>query len=151
MNDSVEILATPLVLADVVARVTDESVGGIDVFLGTTRAERRGDGVELAALDYEAYAEMALEQMRRLIGRARERWPIVRAVVHHRVGRVEVTRPSVIIAVACPHRGDAFAACRFLIDELKQSVTIWKREVWADGSMTWVHPETGVVERVGSR
>ena len=147
-QDVVEIHAAPLELDRVVRAVSAATAGGIDLFLGTTRSERRHDGIDLVALDYEAYAEMAITQMNALIAAARERWPIVRAAILHRVGRVEVTQPSVIIAVACPHRSDAFEACRFLIDDLKKSVTIWKREVWADGSMTWVHPETGVVEHV---
>jgi molybdopterin synthase catalytic subunit len=120
--------------------VTDASAGGIDVFLGTTRSERSSDGRELIALDYDAYREMALKQMHELAGRARETFPVVRLALLHRVGRVKVGEPSVIIAVSCPHRGDAFNACRFLIDALKADVAIWKKEVWSDGSTSWVHP-----------
>ena len=120
--------------------VTDPRAGGIDVFLGTTRAERNAAGQDLLALDYEAYAEMAVGRMRQLAATARERWPVVRLALLHRTGRVPVAEPSVVIAVACPHRGDAFAACRWLIDALKADVPIWKQEVWADGSATWVHP-----------
>ena len=115
----------------------DPAAGGIDVFIGTTRAERHADGRELVALDYEAYPEMALSQMRELARRARERWPVVRLALLHRVGRVAVGQPSVVVAVACPHRGEAFEACRWLIDTLKAEVPIWKKEVWADGSGTW--------------
>ena len=116
----------------------DAAAGGIDVFIGTTRAETHADGRELVALDYEAYPEMALSQMRDLARRARARWPVVRLALLHRVGRVAVGQPSVVVAVACPHRAEAFEACRWLIDTLKAEVPIWKKEVWADGSGTWV-------------
>jgi len=122
--------------------VSDGAAGGIAVFLGTTRSERSADGRDLLALDYEAYEEMALKQMRELAAEARRRWPVVKLALLHRIGRVEIAKPSVIIAVSTPHRGDAFECCRFLIDQLKKSVAIWKKEVWSDGSGTWVHPVT---------
>ena len=138
--DWIEISPQSLDVAAAVAFVTDGRAGGIDVFLGTTRAETSKDGRELVALDYEAYEQMAGEQLRALAVRARAQWPIVKLALLHRVGRVEVGAPSVIIAVSTPHRADAFAACKWLIDALKQDVAIWKKEVWADGSGTWVHP-----------
>jgi molybdopterin synthase catalytic subunit len=128
---------------DAVAFVTHPAAGGIDVFLGTTRAEKSGDNGELIALDYEAYEEMALPQMRDLAKRAREKWPIVKLAILHRVGRVAVGEPSVIIAVSTPHRADAFTACKYLIDSLKAEVAIWKKEIWSDGSGSWVHPPAG--------
>lgn len=145
MTDRVALTAWPLDEAAAIRAVVDPKAGGIDVFLGTTRSETRGDGVELVALDYDAYEEMAVAQMRELVGRARERFPIVGVAILHRTGLVKLGEASVVIAVSCPHRGDAFDACRFLIDELKKSVTIWKKEVWADGSTSWIHPDTGVV------
>lgn len=138
MNDWIEILPTPLDAAAAVVAVSHPDAGGVDVFLGTTRAERRADGVELMALDYEAYVEMAVEQLRAIVADARTRWPVLRACVLHRTGRVAVGEPSVIIAVATPHRAESFEACRFVIDELKRVATIWKREAWADGGATWV-------------
>jgi molybdopterin synthase catalytic subunit len=141
-QDQIQILSTALLAADAIRSVTDARAGGIDVFLGTTRAERSPDGRELVALDYEAYTEMALEQLRQLARRAREKWPIIRLALLHRTGRVGLGEPSVVIAVSTPHRADAFDACRFLIDELKKDVAIWKKEVWADGSSSWVHPES---------
>jgi molybdopterin synthase catalytic subunit len=141
-NDWIEILAMPLDAARAIAFVTASEAGGIDVFLGTTRAERSPSGQQLIALDYEAYEQMALEQMHELARRAREQHPIVKLALLHRVGRVELAQPSVVIAVSCPHRGQAFDACRFLIDELKKQVTIWKKEVWADGSTSWVDPQS---------
>jgi len=112
--------------------------------LGTTRAEpaevaspgKAGGGGRgaLVSLDYHAYDEMALRQMRQLVVTAAERWPICQAVIWHRLGEVRVGEPSVVIAVSCPHRGEAFDACEFLIDELKKAVPIWKREVYEEGS-----------------
>ena len=124
-----------------VERVSDGAAGGIAVFLGTTRDETSDDGRALVALDYEAYVEMADAQLRKLAAEARSRWPILKLAIVHRVGRVEIGKPSVVIAVACPHRGEAFDACRWMIDTLKKDVAIWKKEVWADGTGTWVHPE----------
>ena len=139
-DDQVHLTSEPLDAAAAVAFVTDGHAGGIDVFLGTTRAETAPDGRVLIALDYEAYEQMAAEQLRDLARRAREQWPIVKLALLHRTGRVAIGEPSVLIAVSTPHRGDAFAACRWLIDALKKDAAIWKKEVWADGTGTWVHP-----------
>lgn len=123
------------------AFVTHADAGAIDVFLGTTRSElHRETGQPLEALDYEAYAEMALPQLHTLAAAARSQWPVLKLAVLHRTGRVAVGEPSVLIAVSTPHRAEAFAACQFLITALKADVAIWKKEVWADGSGTWVHP-----------
>ena len=141
MLDWIQLHEEPIDVGPVVEFVTSPKAGGIDVFIGTTRAEVSGEGRQLVALDYEAYGAMALKQMRDLAARARQRWPeLVRLAILHRVGRVELGRASVIVAASAPHRGDAFAACRWLIDTLKAEVPIWKREVWDDGSGTWVHP-----------
>lgn len=139
VRDWVKLTLDPLDVAAAAGFVATAEAGGIDLFLGTTRAETNPAGQELEALDYEAYAEMALGQMLELTRRVRNRWPVVKSVLHHRIGRVAVTEPSVIIAVATPHRADAFEACRWLIDALKKDVAIWKREAWADGTATWVH------------
>lgn len=120
--------------------VRDGRAGGVGVFLGCTRAETHADGRRLLALDYEAYHDMALKQLHDLAAEARRRWPIVKLAILHRVGRVGLGEPSVVIAVSTPHRGDAFDACRWLIDTLKRDVAIWKKEVWEDGGATWVHP-----------
>ncbi len=138
-EENVDICLTrePLDVAAAVARVTCEAAGGIGVFLGTTRAETasspdaRGP---LMALDYHAYEEMAVTQIKKLAGQAFARWPVLRAAIWHRLGEVRVGEASVVIAVSCPHRGEAFEACEFLIDELKKSAPIWKREVYEGGS-----------------
>ena len=140
-TDFVAVTTLDLDAGTITDLVTDGSAGGIAVFLGTTRAEKSPDGRDLVALDYEAYPEMAQAQLQKLAAEARRRWPIARLAIAHHVGRVEIGRPSVVIAVSSPHRAEAFEACRWLIDTLKKDVAIWKKEVWADGSGTWVHPD----------
>jgi molybdopterin synthase catalytic subunit len=140
MNDWIAISPEPLSPADAIAFVSDDNAGAVDVFLGTTRAERNASGQDLVALDYEAYAEMAVAQMNDIARRVRDQWSVLRCAILHRIGRVPVAQPSVVIAVSTPHRADSFAACRFVIDTLKKEVTIWKKEVWAGGDETWVHP-----------
>ncbi|HEX8324318.1 MAG TPA: molybdenum cofactor biosynthesis protein MoaE [Tepidisphaeraceae bacterium] len=138
MNDRIDITADPLDTAAAVAFVADPAAGGIDVFLGTTRSEKRADGADLVALDYEAYGDLARKQLAVLVASARAKWPVVKCVVLHRTGRVGLAEPSVVIAVSTPHRAASFEACRFLIDSLKQVAAIWKQEVWTDGTRTWV-------------
>ena len=138
MIDWIELSPSRLSAGVAVDFATDPSAGGMDVFLGTTRGEKSTVGKDLIALDYEAYPEMAVGQMRDLAARARARWPIVKLVLLHRTGRVGLGEPSVIIAVATAHRAASFEACRWLIDTLKKEVAVWKKEVWADGSTSWV-------------
>ena len=140
-DDWIAILAEPLDVASAVKFVGSADAGGIDVFLGTTRAESHGDGRSLLALEYEAYVEMATEQLAQLVVDVRQSWPVLRCALLHRIGTVPIGQPSVLIAVATAHRAEAFEACRFLIDELKKYAAIWKREIWSDGTGTWVHPD----------
>ena len=116
MNDTDNICITsePFVQS-VIDGTHDPTAGGIAVFLGCTRAETHADGRQLVSLDYETYEEMALKQMHDLAAGARGKWPIVKLVMLHRVGRVGLGEPSVLIAVSTPHRGEAFEACRWLI------------------------------------
>src|SRR5947207_14192288 len=116
--DLLKIQPDPIDPAGVIAFVSDPRAGGVGVFLGTTRAERHADGRELIALDYEAYTDMAMKQLQQLAADARKRWPIIKLALVHQIGRVPLGKPSVVIAVACPHRGEAFDACRWLIDSL---------------------------------
>jgi molybdopterin synthase catalytic subunit len=139
-RDWIALTPDALDVATAVKLVTGAAAGGIAVFLGTTRAEDSASGQPLIALDYESYLEMAIAQMRDLARRAREQWPIARLALLHRTGRVPVGEASVIIAVASPHRAEAFEACEWLIDTLKVEVAVWKKEVWADGSGSWVDP-----------
>jgi len=139
-DDWIDILPTPLPTAEAIDFVSTPAAGGIAIFLGTTRSEKNAQGQDLQALDYEAYTEMALPQLQTLAAAARSQWPIIKQVILHRTGRVELSQPSVLIAVASPHRHEAFAACRFIIDAIKADVAIWKKEIWSDGSGTWVQP-----------
>jgi molybdopterin synthase catalytic subunit len=139
MQDTIRITADPIRTAEADA-VRSGAAGGIAIFLGCTRAEQSADGRELLALDYEAYESMATRQLDDLAAEARRRWPIEQLVILHRIGRVGLGEPSVLIAVAAPHRAEAFDACRWLIDSLKKDVAIWKREIWSGGAETWVEP-----------
>lgn len=141
MEDWIEILPTPLPTPKALDFVSTPSAGGIALFLGTTRSEKNPQGQDLQALDYEAYLEMALPQLHTLAAAARSQWPITKQVILHRTGRVSLAEPSVLIAVASPHRHEAFSAARFIIDAIKADVAIWKKEIWADGSGTWVQPQ----------
>lgn len=109
--------------------------GALVVFTGYVRDHSRGN--EVRALVYEAYGQMAIRQMEQLADEARKRWPITDLAVVHRVGTLQVGEISVVIAVAASHRGEAFDACEWLIDELKHSVPIWKKEIYTEGE-AWI-------------
>ncbi len=118
----------PLSADAVVARVRDPRAGAVVVFEGVTR--------DVGWLDYEAYAEMATEQMTAIVAAAIERHGLCRAAAEHRVGRVPLSEPSVIVAVSAAHRGEAFAGAREIIDEIKARAPIWKTEEgeWVEGA-----------------
>ena len=129
----------PLDVESVSRRVAGEDAGGEVRFVGAVRARSRGRVVR--HLEYEAYPAMALAEMERICDAASARWPDTRVAIAHRTGRLEVGDVAVVVVAAAPHRAEAFEACRFAIDSLKQSVPIWKKEVAADGE-SWVedHP-----------
>jgi molybdopterin synthase catalytic subunit len=134
----IEITQEPIDHAALTERVRSNLAGAVCTFLGTVRemtGERR-----TARLEYEAYPEMALKKMGELEAEARRRWPIIDIALVHRVGRLELGEVSVVVAVSCPHRQQAFECCQWLIDTLKEVVPIWKKDVWADGGEEWVHP-----------
>ncbi len=135
-RDNIRLVDEPLDAGAAVRAVSCVEAGGIDAFIGTTRAERHPEAGDLLRLDYETYPEMAVSQMEKLAAAARAKWPIERLAMWHRVGAVAVGEPSVVIAVSCPHRGEAFEACRYLIDKLKKEVPIWKKEVYS-GRERW--------------
>jgi molybdopterin synthase catalytic subunit len=121
-------------------RVRRPDCGAVVIFLGTVR-DLTGDR-RTVALDYEAYAGMAEKIMAEIEADTRRRWPVGDMLLEHRLGHLDVSDISVAVAVSCPHRAQAFEACRHAIDRLKELVPIWKKENWADGSTTWVHPGT---------
>lgn len=117
----------------------DPRDGALCVFVGVVRNSNLGRAV--ASLEYEAYEEMALPLMEEIAAQARARFTdITRVAMIHRLGHLQVGEPSVAVAVASPHRADAFAACRFVIDALKATVPIWKKEHYTDGSV-WLDGE----------
>ena len=125
----------PLSLEAVVGEVADESAGAVASFVGTVRRESRGRTV--LHLEYEAYVEMAEDVMAQLAWSLGQRYDIWAVAIHHRVGRVEVGEASVVIAVSAPHRQDALAACKDAIDLLKETVPLWKKEVY-EGGEEWL-------------
>lgn len=125
----------PIDLNALIAQVEDHGSGGLVLFVG--RVRNYSNGEKVVALEYEAHEPMALKKMQQICAAARERWPANKIAMVHRVGRLALGEASVAIAVVCAHRADAFAACRYAIDELKAKVPIWKKEFRPDGSF-WV-------------
>ncbi len=114
--------------------------GALALFVGVVRNENAGRSV--LHLEYEAYEEMALQELESIDAETRRRWPVSDVRIVHRLGRMEIGEASVAVAVASPHRGEAFEACRFAIDTLKKSVPIWKKEFYADGAV-WLEGPGG--------
>jgi molybdopterin synthase catalytic subunit len=133
----VEITDAPLDL-DALARVVEApEMGAVATFTGNVRDHNRGRRVEY--LEYDAYRPMAERELHRIAEEAVARWQC-RIAIEHRVGRLEIGEASVMVAVSCAHRADAFEACRFAIDTLKERVPIWKKEVW-EGGEVWIEGE----------
>jgi molybdopterin synthase catalytic subunit len=130
-----ELTPDPLDARRMEAAVTHKGAGAICTFTGVVRDNSRGRSV--THLDYEAYAEMAIAQMRRIGDEIAERWPDARLAMAHRTGRLDIGEASVVVSVSCPHRAEAIAACKWGIDRLKESVPIWKKEHAADGTF-WI-------------
>jgi MoaE-MoaD fusion protein len=125
----------PLSLDAAVAEVADERAGAVATFVGTTRVHSRGRTV--LHLEYEAYADMAEAEMGRIAENLKGRYDLCEIAIHHRTGRVGIGEPSVVIAVSAPHRQDALAACKDAIDTLKETVPVWKKEVY-EGGEEWI-------------
>jgi molybdopterin synthase catalytic subunit/molybdopterin converting factor small subunit len=135
-GDWIEVTTEPISEQRLAAAVADPGAGGIVLFSGVVREETGGRRVKY--LEYEAHAPMAVAKMSEIAAALRARWPGVRKVgLIHRVGRLEIGESSVMIAVASPHRAEAFEACRFAIDTLKETVPVWKKEHFEDGEV-WV-------------
>jgi molybdopterin synthase catalytic subunit len=135
----------PIDLGRLVEQVESPSRGGIACFLGTVRNHH--DGREVLRLDYSAYTSMAEAECARIVAEAESRWRVAVALLH-RVGQLAIGDVAVAIAVASAHRDEAFVACRYVIEELKRRVPIWKRELYADGSVAWVG--SGAAGQLGS-
>lgn len=141
MKSWVDISGEELPVAEVHRFLAASEGGGITVFVGTTR--KLTDGKITSLLSYEAHITMAHKEMTKLVRLAGEQWPILRAVLLHRTGDVLVGEASVIVGVATAHRAASFEACRYLIDELKKTVQIWKKEIDQDGNGEWIGDEWG--------
>lgn len=115
------------------------SAGGIVHFVGTVRNQTQSK--EVIRLEFEAYESMALKELKKIAVHVCGQWPVQKIAIHHRVGVVNVGGVAVVISVSCPHRKDAFEACAYAIDKLKETVPIWKKEIYKDGEI-WVsaHP-----------
>lgn len=137
VEDNFAITFAPLSLEEVYRLADDPSNGAVVVMSGMVRNQT--DGKAVIALEYQAYEPMAVQVFRQIAADIRNNWTNVnRVVIHHRVGRLQIGEISVLVAVGCPHRSEAFEACRYAIDTLKHNAPIWKKEHWADGSSSWV-------------
>ncbi len=131
----IEIITEKIEIEKVVQSVVTSGSGAVNVFLGTTRNNNRGKPV--VKLEYEAYEPMATKKINEIADEVRKRWDVHKIAVVHRTGVVAVGEPSVVIAVSSAHRDEAFSACRYIIDRLKEIVPIWKREYFDDGTVEW--------------
>jgi molybdopterin synthase catalytic subunit len=122
--------------------------GAVVTFLGLVRNHNAGRSVRY--LEYEAYEPLALKAFERIASEIQQRWPSARLALHHRIGRLEVGEASVAIAARSPHRGDAYAACRYAIERVKQIAPIWKREFFEGGDV-WIEGATADPEDDGAR
>lgn len=139
MDIRLEISDKPLDIMSCINQVMQPASGGIDVFIGTVRDHTKGKTV--LRLEFEAYEGMAIREMRRIAETAFQKWPLHTCIIHHRTGTLQPGEVAVVIVVSAAHRDAAFEACRYAIDTLKQTVPIWKKEVFEDGEV-WVaaHP-----------
>ncbi|MCE2527523.1 MAG: molybdenum cofactor biosynthesis protein MoaE [Actinomycetia bacterium] len=131
----IEVVESPIDVAGLLQEVSRPDAGAIALFLGTVRnhsPQRQG----VTHLEYEVYRSQVRDKIGRIAAEALERWPVLAATVEHRVGRVDVGGVAVAVAVSSVHRAEAFAAARYLIDELKERAPIWKKEHW-DGGAEW--------------
>jgi len=140
-RDKFAITFAPLSLEEVYRLADDSRNGAIVVMSGMVRDNTEGRAV--AHLEYQAYEPMALEVFKQIAAQIRQQWAdVTRVVIHHRTGKLTVGEISVLIAVGCPHRGEAFAACQYAIDTLKHNAPIWKKEWYCeqDGTLSssWV-------------
>lgn len=135
----VAVTSEPLDADALVSLVGAQGDGAVVTFAGLVRDHNQGRRVQF--LDYEAYEPLAVRALQRIVDEAKAQWPSARVAVHHRIGRLEIGATSIVIAAASAHRGDAFAACRYTIERVKQIVPIWKREHF-DGGDVWLEGAT---------
>ncbi|MCS7294150.1 MAG: molybdenum cofactor biosynthesis protein MoaE [Chloroflexota bacterium] len=131
----IRVTDAPLDPAEAIAAVANPAAGAIDVFLGVVRNENLGRSVD--HLVYEAYPSMAEREMAAIAQEACSRFGVIDCAILHRTGRLAIGETSLVAAVSSGHRAEAFAACRWIVDELKRRVPIWKKEVWSNGE-AWI-------------
>ncbi len=136
-QDHFAIAFAPLLLSEVYDLADNPANGAIVVMSGMVRNQTEGQPV--VALEYQAYEPMAIRVFQQIAEQIRQKWSdVTQIVIHHRTGRLAVGEISVLVAVGCPHRSEAFEACQYAIDTLKHNAPIWKKEHWSDGSSSWV-------------
>ena len=145
---AVAVTHEPLDLDALVQRVGAQGDGAVVTFAGLVRDHNQGRRVQF--LEYEAYEPLAVRALQLIADEAKERWPSARVAAHHRIGRLEIGEASIVIAAASAHRGDAFAACRYTIERVKQIVPIWKREHFNGGDV-WLEGATADPEDAAAR
>jgi molybdopterin synthase catalytic subunit len=131
----IEISSQAINIQSVIDSVSSEKAGAVDVFIGTVRDNSLSKNV--VKLEYETYDAMAVKKMEELVNEAKTMWPIEKVGIVHRKGVLEIGDVAVVIAVSTPHRAESFAACQWIIDNLKKVVPIWKKEFYDDGAV-WV-------------
>jgi molybdopterin synthase catalytic subunit len=142
------VTGAPLDAAAVAAAVARRADGAVATFVGLVRDHNAGR--QVLWLDYEAFAPLALKAFAQIAAEAADAWPGARMAIHHRTGRVDIGEASVVIAAASPHRADAFAACRYAIERIKQIAPIWKHEHF-EGGEVWIEGATADASDEGAR
>ena len=132
----IELLDRPIDISELYARVRSDRYGAVVVFTGVVR-EQSDEDRAVRGLTYEAYRDLALAEMERIAAEVHEQWDPCEVAMQHRTGTLAVGEPAVVVAVGTPHRPQAFAACRYAIDELKARVPIWKKEHFTAGEAQW--------------
>lgn len=144
--DHFAITFAPLSLEEVYALADDAANGAVVVMSGMVRNQTEGKPV--VALEYQAYEPMAIEVFKQIAQDIHRTWTdVTHVVIHHRTGKLAIGEISVLVAIGCPHRTEAFSACKYAIDTLKHNAPIWKKEHWSDGSSSWV--SIGACEQPG--
>ena len=134
-NNFFKITSTKIEVEEVIGKASDIESGAMVVFIGTVRKSSRGK--EVKYLEYEAYGEMALREFYKIAQEIRQMWNVRKLAIVHRIGKLNLGEISVLIVVSAPHRDEAYRASRYAIEKLKQSVPIWKKEVW-EGGEEWI-------------
>jgi molybdopterin synthase catalytic subunit len=135
-NGPFRVTPEPLDPQALTAAVRQDESGAVVLFFGVARNQSDGRGV--LALEYDAYPEMAEKKLREVAAEVRARWPLTGIAIAHRTGRLVIGETSLLVAVSASHRAEAFEACHYAVDRIKQVVPIWKKEIWEDGEGAWV-------------